>query len=175
MDLRIAHRQAGLTTLQCGVELESYFTLGAHFEAVYLEEEKALYLTKCERGKGRCHEPGTTYGKAGYTRAICFTALPKHIPAFSIKEVEFTIDDDLLVWKRPPIWALGWPTRGMTNDFDRSRDVVIDGMVARLRSAKRNMVDPRKVTEAVPDWAKQSLHRGEWMRLVNTYFPRVGV
>jgi len=170
MHLRIAHRQAGTTTIQCGPELEHYFVLGCRFEAAYIDDEKTLCVTKCATGSSTCHEPGTTYGKTGFTRAVCFTALPKSIPAFSIKDVEFSVTDDLLIWKRPPIWALGWPQRGRLS-ADETREATLDGMIARLRSAKRNMVDPRRVTEAVPDWAKQSLERGEWMGLVKAFFP----
>ncbi len=169
MHLRIAHRQNGETIIQCGAELEYYFELGAHFQAIYLEEDKSLYLTKDPKARVTCHEP-TAYCREGITRSIILGVLPSWIPAFSINQAEFTVDGDLLAWHRPPVWMLDWPLKS-AHDAARAREHVIHGLLTRLRSAKRNEIDPRKVTTKVPDWAKSSLNQGEWMQIVRSVFP----
>jgi hypothetical protein len=170
MHLRVAHRQIGDTAIQCGPDLEHYFIIGSRFEAIYLDELKALYVTRCARGS-ICMADQTVYRNKGYSRTVIVNSLPEWIPAFTIKAVEFTLDGDLLVWRRPPIWTLGWPQKGIMTDPARNHQAVVKGLQERLRSAKRNGIDPRKVTCAVPAWAKSSLAPGEWMAVVREVFP----
>lgn len=173
--LRIAHRQCGSTTIQCGEDLEFYFEIGAAFDAIYLEAEKTLVLTKYEGGSIHCTAPNS-YQNKDATRSVCFPrVLPSWMPAFRVAEAEFEVDDELLIWRRPPLWALAWTTVPLTSSAERNRQAAIDGLKTRLQSAKRNLIDPKKVTTAVPSWAKSAMLAGDWMRVVRDVFPDYSV
>uniref|UniRef100_A0AAU7VFY0 Uncharacterized protein n=1 Tax=Dinoroseobacter phage vB_DshS_R26L TaxID=3161158 RepID=A0AAU7VFY0_9CAUD len=165
MHLRIAHRLNGRTTIQSTDENSDYFELGARFDVIY--QEKSIYLAKEPDGHHECREPGA-YRAAGFSRAVSFCALEPWIPSFCVADAEFVIDDDLLVWERPPVWSLPWTTRAPQT---RARDFAIHGLASRLKSARRNMIDPKRVTQAVPAWAKSSMLAGDWKDTVAKFFP----
>ena len=166
MHLRIAHRINGRTMIQSTDENADYFELGARFDVIYTD--KAIFLAKDRDGHHECQKPGA-YMATGFSRSVTFRALEPWIPSFCVGDAEFVIDDELLVWERPPVWALPWSTRAPQT---RAREAALHGFHSRLKSARRNLVDPKQVTTKVPAWAKSSMLAGDWMDSVRKFFPQ---
>lgn len=164
MHLRVSHQHNGMTVIQSTEDTSSYFAVGARFSLIY--EDKALYIEKTPRGTCECIRPSPK-DMAGVCSRL-FVEVIKDSPAFHVAEAEFTLDGDLLTWLRPPIWALPWTIRAPK---DVARSCAANGLTSRLRSARRNMIDPQRVTKSVPAWAKSALEAGEWMSLVREVFP----
>lgn len=177
MELRIAHRQSGRTTVQCDQRGENFFALHTFFSAVYFDDEKALLImpaSEQDAGSVFCDHPGA-YRAAHATRQISFTkVLPEWLPAFHIDDWDFDWDNDrdALIWHRPPVWALGWPQRG-PEKFEQRRAVALYGFDVRLASAKRNRIPLSSVVRAVPEWACKAIGTVRWCDLVRQHAHRV--
>lgn len=166
MHLRISHQHNGKTVIQSTEETRDYFLVGASFSMIYLD--KILYVERCPQGSCTCYAPSPR-DKCGTFSRVGATVIDD-APAFHVAEAEFTIVDDLLTWERPPIWSLPWSTRAPEAS---TRDCALKGFSSRLRSARRNMIDPKRVTQAVPAWAKSAMIDGDWRDTVREYFPLV--
>lgn len=154
--LRIAHRNNGLTTIQGANELADYFAVGARFAVAYAQ--KTLMIAKEPDGEF-VGSAVTDYHKEGFCSCIRFRALEEHLPSFSVMDAEFQVEDDLLTWTRPPVWALGWTQRAPNN---LAREAAIHGFRSRLESAARNLISLSVVTKAVPTWARSAMLAGDW-------------
>ena len=171
MPYRIAHRINGRTTVQCGEGGENYFALHSFFDYTYLDDEKALVLQPSNNGKGAfCDLPGRTYGRSDMTRAISFNCLPDWLPAFQVNEAVWDVIDDMMIWRRPPVWSLPWTKAAPGKD---ARAVAEYGLDVRLASAKRNMVPLKQVISLVPAWPRKALGTDPWCEVVQKHAPRL--
>lgn len=164
MHLRISHQNNGRTVIQSTEETRDYFVVGASFSIVYLD--KTLLIEKTPSGSCICHEPSPRDKEGTFSRVGA--CVINDAPSFHVADAEFKIEGDLLTWVRPPIWSLPWTTRAPQ---DSTRECAIKGLASRLRSAKRNLIDPKRVTQAVPAWAKSSMLAGDWKDTVEKFFP----
>lgn len=166
MLVRIAHRLQGTTTIQTDESGEKFFIEGAFYDIVYLEEDKLLLISRTDDEKAtRCTYGGGAYRKSGITRQLIKSALPVGFPAFTMSVDNFNLDGDLLIWERPPIWELKWCHTTPSG----ARDAALHNFETRLKSAQKNGVDLRRVTEAVPRWARLAIGPESWSKLIREY------
>jgi len=164
--LRVAHRVKGDTIIQATDEHARFFGIGDMFDVQYLN--KQLIITKDPAGTTACHVP-TAYQRDGITRMIGKSCLDKWIPGFAVDFAEFEEYGNTLVWTRPPVWQLPWGNKPPRNN---RRAHAIKGLSMRLDSCVRNNGKPQFVTQAASNsWCKPSLKPGDWMTLVNNFFP----
>jgi len=167
MLLRIAHRINHRTTIQCDRLGESYFVLDRMFECTYLDDEKALIIQPSTTGRGaRCSESGGTYSRADMTRIISFKCLPDWLPAFQVNEPDWEAIDDMLIWRRPPVWALPWTKAAPRGN---ARAVAQEGLDVRLASARRNLIPLPEVIAKVPNWARNCIGVDAWCKTVASH------
>ena len=171
MLLRIAHRLNGRTTVQCDIKGQNYFVVGAFYDYSYLDDEKTLVLsTGHERTGALCSDASGCYRRSGMERAISFTCLPDWLPAFQVHSAEYDLVDEMIVWQRPPVWALHWTVQGPRTDRVA---VARYGFEVRLASAKRNRIPLSEVTKNVPEWALSVIGTDTWCALVKKYALRL--
>jgi len=168
MFIRIAHRQNGRTTIQGGPNDAYYFTHGHRFDVTYLEDEKALILSKDPKGQYSATEVGA-YRTEGACANIVAEVLPEWLPAFCVNEAEFEEVGEMLVWRRPPVWALAFPQHAPRSS-DAARIAAISGMSLRIASAARNLIDPASVTQTAPAWVRSSMTAHDWQVVVSEFF-----
>lgn len=168
MTFRIAHRISGRTTIQCDHRGETFLKIGQFYDHTYLDDEKALVLSPGTASI--CDTPKGTYGRSDMTRAVSFNCLPDRLPSFQVNEAEFDLIDDMLIWHRPPVWALDWTTRRPKTG---AREVAAHGFDVRLASAKRNRHELTEVIRRVPTWARDAIGTNLWCEIVAKYAPQI--
>lgn len=162
MELRIAHRDRRDTTIQATDSDKDYFEIGSRYNAKYADNKIIISRTRFKNHtRGVLCAVPTSYRCEGYTRSINFSKLDRWIPAFSVNAAEFQIIGETIVWERPAVHLLPWPTKG---PHTGARAAAFYGYASRLASAKRHGLPTLEVTRAIPEWARAALQTDDWLK-----------
>lgn len=161
MFLRVANDTKNRICIGIPDDENDYFRAGSLFELAVID--RVIYLSKSERGNVKCLNT-PRYRCEGYTHTL-IRRVKTELPAFTVSEAEFTIDDDFLAWEIPHDHLLPW-TRSKPQH--NAASIVEAQLRTRLASATRHGVDLRVVVNAVPAWARGVLTPDQWTRVVNS-------
>ena len=155
--LRLAARQSGRMSIQCGSAFANYFEIEKRFSAEWVGRQ--LIICPDEDGEYIAKEP-TSYASPDMVRQLEFKPAGFRLPGFHVDLAEFEVQGDMLFWTAPSSYELPWPCRPAL-----AGDVGLD-LERRLDAARRDGYSLLSVLARVPQWARNQLDWRTYRRII---------